>query len=123
MSLVGVILFVFAPQIIAIFNEAGDPLVTEVGIAYLRINAFAEPFLALSIVMRGALDGAGDTKPPLYYTILSQWLIRLPLSYGLVMILNTGISGAWYAMAFSTVIQGVLTTNRFRSNKWKFIRV
>jgi len=123
MSLVGVILFVFAPQIIAIFNEAGDPLVTEVGIAYLRINALVEPFLALSIVMRGALDGAGDTKPPLYYTILSQWLIRLPLSYGLVMILNTGINGAWYAMAFSTVIQGVLTTNRFRSNKWKFIRV
>jgi len=123
MSLIGAILFVFAPQIIAIFNEAGDELVAEAGIAYLRINALVEPFLALAIVMRGGLDGAGDTRPPLYYTILSQWLIRLPLSYALVMTLDMGISGAWYAMAFSTTIQGVLTANRFRSNKWKYIKV
>ncbi len=123
MSLAGVILFVFAPQIIAIFNEAGDELVAQAGIAYLRVNALVEPFLALAIVMRGGLDGAGDTRPPLYYTILSQWLIRLPLSYALVMSLNIGINGAWYAMAFSTTIQGILTANRFRSNKWKYIKV
>ncbi len=123
MSFVGLILFVFAPQIIAIFNEAGDTLVAEAGIAYLRINAVVEPFLALAIVMRGGLDGAGDTRPPLYYTILSQWLIRLPLSYALVMSLDLGIGGAWYAMAFSTTVQGVLTANRFRSNKWKYIKV
>jgi putative MATE family efflux protein len=123
MSSVGLVLFVFAPQIIAVFNTAGDRLVAEAGVSYLRINALAEPFLALAIVMRGALDGAGDTRPPLYYTIFSQWLIRLPLSYALVMLTGVGISGAWYAMAFSTGIQGVLTANRFRSNRWKLIKV
>ena len=123
MSSVGVILFVFAPQIIAVFNEAGDPLVAQVGVAYLRINALVEPFLALANVMMGALSGAGDTRPALYYTILAQWLIRLPLSYALVMMLGVGINGAWYAMAFSTVIQGVLTANRFRSNRWKAVAV
>jgi putative MATE family efflux protein len=123
MSTVGVVLFVFAPQIIALFNEAGDPLVAEAGIAYLRINAIVEPFLALSLVMRGALDGAGDTKPPLYYTIIAQWLVRLPLSYVVVIVLGVGVTGAWYALAISTVIQGVLTAYRFRSNKWKTIRV
>jgi Na+-driven multidrug efflux pump len=123
MSAAGVVLFVFAPQIIAVFNSAGDPLVTSVGIAYLRINALVEPFLAISIVMRGALSGAGDTRPPLYYTILSQVLIRLPLSYVLVMETGAGINGAWYAMALSTVVQGVLTAHRFYSNKWKLIRV
>ncbi len=123
MSLVGAILFLFAPQIIAVFNSAGDPLVADVGIDYLRINGMVELFLALSIVMRGALDGAGDTRPPLYYTILAQWVIRLPLSYVLVMMTGVGISGAWYAMAFSTIVQGVLTANRFRTNEWKLIRV
>jgi putative MATE family efflux protein len=123
MSTVGAVLFIFAPQIIAVFNSAGDPLVRDVGIAYLRINSLVEPFLALSIVMRGALDGAGDTRPPLYYTILSQWLIRLPLSYVLVMKTGVGINGAWYAMAIATVVQGLLTTNRFRTNQWKLIRV
>jgi putative MATE family efflux protein len=123
MSVVGLVLFVFAPQVIAVFNEARDPLVTQAGVAYLRINALVEPFLALSIVVRGTLDGAGDTRPPLYYTILSQWVIRIPLSYVLVMMTGMGISGAWYAMAISTVVQGVLTTNRFRTNKWKLIRV
>jgi putative MATE family efflux protein len=123
MSAIGVVLFVFAPQIIAAFNEARDPLVTEAGVAYLRINSLVEPFLALSIVMRGALDGAGDTRPPLYYTILAQWIIRLPLSYALVMMTGMGISGAWYAMALATVVQGVLTANRVRTNQWKLIRV
>jgi len=123
MSGIGALLFVFAPQVIAVFNEAQDPLVTSAGIAYLRINALAEPFLALSIVMRGALCGAGDTRPPLLYTIFSQWLIRLPASYALVIMLGMGITGAWYAMAFSTVIQGILTANRFRSNVWKGLRV
>lgn len=123
MSTVGGVLFVFAPQIIAVFNSAGDPLVREVGIAYLRINSLVEPFLALSIVVRGALDGAADTRPPLYYTILAQWLIRLPLSYVLVMMTGVGINGAWYAMAIATVVQGVLTANRFRTNQWKLIRV
>ena len=123
MSAVGVVLFAFAPQIIALFNEAADPLVAEAGIAYLRINAIVEPFLALSLVIRGALDGAGDTKPPLYYTIIAQWLVRLPLSYVLVMVQGVGVIGAWYALAISTVIQGVLTAYRFRSNKWKVIRV
>jgi Na+-driven multidrug efflux pump len=123
MSATGVLLFAFAPQIIALFNEARDPLVTSAGVSYLRVNALAEPFLALSIVMRGALCGAGDTRPPLYYTIFAQWLIRLPLSYALVMIWGMGISGAWYAMAFSTVIQGLLTANRFRGNKWKTMTI
>jgi putative MATE family efflux protein len=123
MSAIGALLFIFAPQIISLFNEARDPLVTAAGISYLRINALAEPFLALSIVMRGALCGAGDTRPPLFYTIFAQWLIRLPLSYALVMIWGIGISGAWYAMAFSTAIQGILTANRFRSNRWKTMTV
>jgi Na+-driven multidrug efflux pump len=39
------------------------------------------------------------------------------------MMLGVGINGAWYAMAFSTVIQGVLTANRFRSNRWKAVAV
>jgi putative MATE family efflux protein len=123
MSVIGVILFVFAHPIIAVFNEAGDPLVAQAGVAYLRINAIVEPFLALSIVMRGALSGAGDTRAPLYYTVFSQWVIRLPLSYALVMPLGMGINGAWYAMAISTVVQGVLTANHFRGNTWKLIRV
>jgi putative MATE family efflux protein len=123
MSAMGVVLFVFAPQIIAAFNEARDPLVTQAGVSYLRINALVEPFMALAQVMMGALNGAGDTRPPLYYTILSQWIIRLPLSYALVMMTGMGISGAWYAMALATVVQGVLTANRFRTNQWKLISV
>lgn len=123
MSSVGLILFVFAAQIIPVFDEARDPLVAQVGVAYLRINALVEPFLALANMMMGALNGAVDTRPALYYTILAQWLIRLPLSYALVMMLGVGINGAWYAMAFSTVIQGVLTANRFRTSQWKMISV
>jgi putative MATE family efflux protein len=123
MTAVGVVLFVFAPQIIAVFNEARDPLVTQAGISYLRINGVVEPFMALANVMMGALNGAGDTRAPLYYTVLAQWVLRLPLSYALVTMTGMGISGAWYAMALGTVVQGILTTNRFRTNQWKLMTV
>jgi Na+-driven multidrug efflux pump len=42
----------------------------------LRINAFAQPFLAIGLVIAGALQGIGDTKSPMYSTAIAMWLIR-----------------------------------------------
>ncbi|WP_379153344.1 MATE family efflux transporter [Paenibacillus sp. sgz5001063] len=43
----------------------------------LRIDAFAQPFLAVGLVHAGALQGAGDTKSPMYSTTIGMWLIRV----------------------------------------------
>lgn len=110
--------FIFFPrEIIRIF--IGSKEVTELGVSYLYASAVTEPFAALSIVMAGGLRGAGETKAPLYYTILAQWLIRLPLAYILAFPLGLGAKGAWWSLAISSVIQGLLTANKFRRGEWK----
>lgn len=108
---------IFPREIIRIFS--GSEEVTSLGVSYLIAAAVAEPFTALSIVMAGGLRGAGETKYPLYYTIIAQWLIRLPLAYIIAFPLGFGAKGAWWAIATSSVIQGLLTANKFREGTWK----
>lgn len=108
---------IFPREIIRIFS--GSEEVTSLGVSYLIAAAVAEPFTALSIVMAGGLRGAGETKYPLYYTIITQWIIRLPLAYIIAFPLGFGAKGAWWALAISSVIQGLLTTNKFREGEWK----
>ncbi len=85
---------------------------------YLRINALAEPFLALAMVLAGALQGAGETRTPMLLTIFTNWLIRIPLAYLLALPLNLGVSGVWWAMTASIVIHGILMTIRYQAKDW-----
>lgn len=121
MSLVGLALFLFAAPLVRIFTD--DLAVVELGTSYLRTMAFSEPFLALAITLSGALRGGGDANAPLYFTIATHWFLRLPMAYILIFVLGLGVPGAWYAMAFSTVVQGLLTLWRFHGGRWKSMKV
>ena len=88
----------------------------ELAVAYLRIVALAEPFLALGMVLTGALQGAGETKGPTYLTAATMVGVRLPLAY--VLLHYYGVHGAWLAMALSTVVQGIGTVILFRRGTW-----
>jgi Na+-driven multidrug efflux pump len=90
---------------------------------YLRIIMFSEPFLALSFILGGSLQGAGDTKGTMLVIIVGMWLTRLPLAYILSILLGYGPVGIWVAMAISMSIQGGLMAWRFHKGKWKEIRL
>jgi putative MATE family efflux protein len=117
LAIVGLVVFVWATPLISLFTN--DPQVVSEGERYLKILALALPFVALVQVMSGALEGAGDTKPLLYYAIVTQLFISLPLAYLLVFCLRMGVSGVWYSIAVSTIIQGLLMVRRFRSGAWE----
>jgi MATE family multidrug resistance protein len=95
-----------------------DPTTIEYTKAYLRTNAFSEPFLALAMVLSGALQGAGDTRTPMWITIVTNWFLRLPLAWFLAITLHRGPGGAWMAMASSICMNGILTTIWYRSRRW-----
>ena len=86
--------------------------------SYLQVNAFSEPFLALAMVLSGALQGAGDTRTPMWITIFTNWFVRLPLAWVLAITMHYGPIGAWMAMATSIAMNGVLTTSWYRSKRW-----
>ena len=65
------------------------------------------------------MRGAGDTKPALYYTIVGQWLVRLPVGYALAFYWDYDIEGLWISLVAFSALQGWLTARKFALNEWK----
>lgn len=108
------LMFVFAPQMIGLLTP--DPTIRALGTTVLRIEAFAEPMYAASIVASGSLRGAGDTFVPFLLNFSSLWLIRIPLSAYLAPI--AGLRGVWVAMCIELNIRGILLLLRLRTKGW-----
>ncbi len=121
MSFMAAVFFIFAYPISRLFTI--DPTVQHLSASYLRINAFCEPFIAIGIVLTGALQGAGDTIRPTYITFITMWVLRLPIAYFFMFTMKMQTVGAWYSMLISTTLAGIMTLSLFRSGKWKAIKV
>ena len=106
-----------APQFMALFVDA--PEVIDIGAVYLLVMIVAEPFVCASNASGGALRGAGETMAPMYYTLISQWLVRLPVAYVLGFTLGCGINGIWASLVVYGALQGFLTVRKFAQGEWK----
>lgn len=111
MSLLGVIMFIFAPVMASWFTNQSD-VIDMITIA-LRISAIAQPFLAVSLVLTGALQGAGDTKSPMYSTAIGMWVIRVVGVYILAVQLDMGIAGIWLSILVDLIIRALFLFWRF----------
>jgi MATE family multidrug resistance protein len=120
LTVLAVIVFIWAEYFASIL--ARDAAVLAETTRYLRINMFAQPFIALSLSLSGALQGAGDTRGPMWVIIVAMWAIRLPLAYVLSLVLAYGAAGVWIAMVTSMFVQSLLMAGRFHGGKWKKIR-
>ena len=117
-------LFVLVPRYLAApFIKPEDVALLPLIVSYLRINSFSEPFLALNMVLRGALQGAGDTRMPAAITFAGMLLIRQPLAWLLAIHLKMGASGAWWAMSLTCCLSGALMALWFRFGNWRETRV
>lgn len=117
-------MFLIIPHYLAApFARPGDSAGIALIVSYLRINSFSEPFLALNMVLRGALQGAGDTRMPAIITFASLWIVRLPLEWFLAIHLRMGASGAWWAMSITCCLAGALMAIWFKLGRWQGIRV
>ena len=108
---------VFARVFMSVFTDAQEVIST--GVIYLYAMVIAEPFLCASNTSSGSLRGAGDTMPPMYYTLIAQWLVRLPVAYVLGFTLGFDIYGIWAALIVYSIVQGVLTVRKFAQGHWK----
>ena len=114
MALMGVIMYVFAPEMIGVLSPV--EAIRQLGTTCLRIEAFAEPFFAASIVTYCVCVGAGDTFKPATINLGTMWLVRLTLAYGLSK--SYGLEGVWIAMATELTFRGVLFLIRLFRGSW-----
>ncbi len=113
--------FLLAEPIARLF--IADPEVAVLGATVLRWFAVAQFFSSLSIGTQGALTGAGDTKPILRYTIVTQWGLLLACTSILLLWLGWVPEGALLAWAVAPVVQLALMQRLFRSGRWRSLRV
>ena len=114
MSGAALAMFLLAPAVFAMLTPVEE--VRRLGTEVLRIEAFAEPLYAASIVTAGALRGAGDTLAPSLMNFCSMWGVRVPLS--LLLVGPLGLHGVWLAMCIELCARGVLFLIRLGRGKW-----
>lgn len=114
MTVTGAAMFVLSPAMMALLTP--DAAVRELGILILRIEAFAEPMYAASIVVSGVLRGAGDTFVSSLMNFSSIWFVRLPLA--LLLSKRWGLTGVWVAMCLELCFRGVIFLVRLYRERW-----
>lgn len=114
MTILGAAMYVFAPQLMWVFTPVEE--VRQLGTMALRIEAFAEPMYAVSIVAYGVFVGAGDTLIPSIMNLVSIWAVRIPLAAWLAGPL--GLKGVWIAMCLELCFRGLIFLIRLLRNKW-----
>ena len=118
MSAMAVVMYVTAPWVMQLMTP--DVLVQQLTTHVLRIEAFAEPMFAASIVCYGVFVGAGDTKIPCTMNLASIWAVRITLAS--VLAGTMGLTGVWIAMAVELCFRGLIFLWRLRTKAWIKLR-
>ncbi|MBC7898512.1 MAG: MATE family efflux transporter [Saprospiraceae bacterium] len=121
-AFIGSFFFFFPAQLLAIFGM-NEPAVVEVGTQLLRILSISGIFISVALTYTGGLQGTGDTKSPLYISIISQVVIPLGIC---VFIQQTGTLEPihiWLAILSGHITRCVLSVIRFTQGKWRAIAV
>lgn len=113
MAVMGVVMYVFAPEMMGLLTPVDA--IRDCGASALRIEAFAEPLFAASIVGYSICVGAGDTKVPAIMNLFSMWGVRLSLAALLAP--SYGLNGVWFAMACELVFRGLIFLWRVFTSK------
>lgn len=114
MTLMGAAMYLAAPVMMEIMTDV--EVICSLGTEVLRIEAWAEPLYAASIVAYGAFVGVGDTMIPAIMNFGSIWAVRIPLAAILAPLM--GLRGVWIAMAVELSFRGVIFLWRMFSGKW-----
>ena len=115
MAFMGLLMYIFAPELMGLMTPVDA--IRDLGAECLRIEAFAEPMFAASIVAYSVCIGAGDTLRPAIMNLASMWLVRLSLAAWLAQ--SYGLRGVWFAMAIELSLRGALFLLRLFRGNWE----
>ena len=119
MAVIGAVFLIFPQMFVRVFTP--DTTVIEIGAVYLQFLSPTFGFIAFSLILGKALNGAGDTFSPMVITLASQVGVGL----GLVILLShlIGLNGVWLGIALSNVVQGAAMWLWYRTGRWKRIKI
>jgi putative MATE family efflux protein len=117
------ILFLSVPRVLLGAFGMSEPAVADIGVQLLRFLSVSGLFISVALVHTGGLQGTGDTRGPLYISIISQIVIPLGICSTLQALRGLQPSDIWTAILIGHATRCLLSVGRFRQGKWRDIRV
>jgi MATE family, multidrug efflux pump len=121
-AIVGVFFLFFPRQLLAVFGMH-DPGVVDIGVQLLRVLALSGLFITTALTFTGGLQGTGDTKSPLYISIISQVIIPLGICFIIQRTSRLDPIDIWIAILVGHATRCALSVLRFNQGKWRAIAV
>jgi Na+-driven multidrug efflux pump len=121
-AIVGAMFLLVPEYLLAVFGMT-DPLVLSIGRQLLGYLSISGLFITMALSYTGGLQGTGDTRSPLYISVISQIAIPLGLCAVVRMIRPLVPGDIWIAIVLGHFARCVLSVARFRQEKWRTIAV
>jgi putative MATE family efflux protein len=119
---IGVFFLFFPRQLLAVFGM-DDPAVVALSVQLLRVLSVSGLLIAVALAYTGGLQGTGDTRSPLYISIVSQVVIPLGICFVIQSFGTLAPLDVWLAILAGHAARCVLSVLRFNQGKWATISV
>jgi Na+-driven multidrug efflux pump len=119
---IGSLFWAIPTHLLAIFGME-DPVTVGIAIQLLRYLTVSGIFVCVALTYTGGLQGTGDTRGPLYISIISQVVLPLGLCWVIQETRGLNAGDIWLAIVLGHVARAVLSVLRFRQGKWREIEV
>src|SRR5262245_13372291 len=121
-ALIGFFFLFFPRQLLAVFGMH-ETAVVEIGVQLLRVLSVSGLFIAVALTYTGGLQGTGDTKSPLYISIVSQIIVPLGICFVIRQTSSLDPIDIWIAILVGHATRCALSVIRFKQGKWRNIAV
>jgi putative MATE family efflux protein len=115
--------FLLVPRaLLGVFGMA-DPVVVGLAVELLGYLAVSGLFVTVALAYTGGLQGTGDTKSPMYISIISQIVVPLGMCFVIQTVSTLEPTDIWLAIVLGHFTRAVLSVLVFRRGKWRDIEV
>lgn len=116
-------LFLAIPRVLLGAFGIEDPVVIDLGVELLAFLSVSGLFITVALAYTGGLQGTGDTRSPLYISLVSQLAVPLGLCWVIQQTIGLEPYHVWLAIVLGHVTRSVLSVARFRQGEWREIEV
>ena len=121
-AFIGLFFFFVPRQLLAVFGM-NEPAVVEIGVELLRVLSVSGLLIAVALTYTGGLQGTGDTRSPLYISIVSQVMVPLGICFVVQQTGTLDPIDVWLAILVGHATRCLLSVVRFNQGAWRSIAV
>jgi putative MATE family efflux protein len=121
MLIFSAVLLIWAEKIIGLFNN--EPDLVRLGSIFLRIATAGYWGMAIVFLMQNCISGSGDTMPPMIISMVTLWIVQLPLAYFLSRFTSLGVYGVRLAIVIGLIVSAIAYITYFWQGRWKSKRL